>query len=62
MDKQNEDEAIYADEATLFFPNQTKNENIQLKLHNYNLVTQTRKLKIQWDKVLLMTNVKIKYF
>ena len=34
--------------------------NIIHQLHSYSLTAQTRKLKIQWAKVRLLTNLKIK--
>ena len=56
LEKTNEDEIIYADDAKLFPPPESDHINTHRKLHNYNLFTKTRKLKINWEKVKLLTN------
>ena len=58
METLEEDESIYSDDATLFISNEEDPRNITKKLHNYEYVTQTRKLKIKWGKALLLTNTK----
>ena len=54
--KSNEDEIIYADDTKLFLPNEDNPEQILQKLNNYKDLTKTRKLKINWNKVRLLTN------
>ena len=40
-----EDEIIYADDTKLFLPSEDNPEQILQKLHNYEMLTKTRKLK-----------------
>ena len=58
MENTNEDEIIYADDTKLFMPPEDNPEQILQKLNNYKKLTTTRKLKINWKKVRLLTNKK----
>jgi len=55
--KQGEDYVIYADD-TNFLLQEEKPENTTTRLQHYSTLTKTRRVKIQWGKVKLLTRKK----
>jgi len=55
--KQEEANAIYADDTTLLLQKEPL-ENTITRLENYSRITTTRQLKIHWGKVEMLTKQK----
>lgn len=53
LQKQDEGEVVYSDETTILLPDEQEEQLLQ-ELKNYEYVTQTRNLSINWGKVNIL--------